>query len=139
MRSQLIGLGLVSAMCSITAFAEPAVQPGETLESLSKARVNTTVNGQPGSLNEMMNSGQYRAISQPGNVGTAMPANRGNYTSGPESMTHMPPADGQPTLNHQNRSNMNMGGMSDMDGTGSMPGTGSMGGGTGGAEGNLGR
>ncbi|PSD39459.1 hypothetical protein, partial [Acinetobacter radioresistens] len=64
MRSKLIGLGFITGMCSITAFAEPPVQPGDTLESLSKVRINTTVNGQPGSLSEMMGNGQYRSSSQ---------------------------------------------------------------------------
>lgn len=64
MRSKLIGLGFITGMCSMTAFAEPPVQPGDTLESLSKVRINTTVNGQPGSLSEMMGNGQYRSSSQ---------------------------------------------------------------------------
>lgn len=44
---------IVAAMFATSAFAEPPIQPGDTLESLSKATVQTTVNGQPGSLEQM--------------------------------------------------------------------------------------
>ncbi|MEL4296805.1 hypothetical protein [Acinetobacter ursingii] len=48
MRTQFIAVAFVTASLSMTAFAEQPVQAGETLESLSKAKVTTTVNGQPG-------------------------------------------------------------------------------------------
>ena len=49
-----LGLSAIAtAMFASSAFAEPPVQPGDTLESLSKATVQTTVNGQPGSLEQM--------------------------------------------------------------------------------------
>ena len=52
------------ALASTTAFAEPAVQPGETLESLSKAKIATTVNGQPGTLKEVLNQEKLTVISE---------------------------------------------------------------------------
>lgn len=45
MHFKLLGLSLVTGMMSATAFAEPAIQPGDTLESLSKVKVSTAVNG----------------------------------------------------------------------------------------------
>ncbi|WP_445114650.1 hypothetical protein [Acinetobacter sp. WZC-1] len=65
MRLQLRGLALMTglSLLSISVFAEPAVQAGETLESLSKAKISTTVNGQPGSLQELVANGQVRIVS----------------------------------------------------------------------------
>lgn len=56
----VMGLSLASA----SAFAEPPVQAGETLESLSKAKVVTTVNGQPGTLQEVLANAQMKVISE---------------------------------------------------------------------------
>ena len=42
----LASLGLIGTVISASAFAEPHIQPGDTLESLSQAKVTTTVNGQ---------------------------------------------------------------------------------------------
>ncbi|WP_338561163.1 hypothetical protein [Acinetobacter sp. KS-LM10] len=64
MRSQLIGLLAGLSVVSMATFAEPPVQAGETLESLSKVKVSTTVNGQPGSLNELISSGQIKPVQQ---------------------------------------------------------------------------
>lgn len=48
------GLTSIAAMLLATsAFAEPPIQEGDTLESLSQVRIETTVNGQPGSLEQM--------------------------------------------------------------------------------------
>ena len=55
--SKIIGIGVITGLCSMAALAEPAVQPGDTLESLSKVKVTTTVNGQPGSISDLVNSG----------------------------------------------------------------------------------
>lgn len=44
---------IVAAMFATSASAEPPIQPGDTLESLSKATVQTTINGQPASLEQM--------------------------------------------------------------------------------------
>ena len=44
----LASLGLIGTVISASAFAEPPIQPGDTLESLSQAKVTTTVNGQLG-------------------------------------------------------------------------------------------
>lgn len=70
MRTQLFNLALLTGLglASVSALAEPAVQAGETLESLSKVKINTTVNGQPGSLNELVSSGQVKLL---GDVNTA--------------------------------------------------------------------
>lgn len=64
MRSHILGLSLFTglAVASMATFAEPPVQAGETLESLSKVKVTTTVNGQPASLNELIASGQIKPI-----------------------------------------------------------------------------
>ena len=74
MRLSLAHLAMVTGLtfASMTAFAEPPVQAGETLESLSKVKVSTTVNGQPGSLNELLASGQIKVL--PGTQSTAAPA-----------------------------------------------------------------
>ena len=71
MRLNILALSLLSGLsfASATTFAEPAVQAGETLESLSQAKVTTTVNGQPGSLDELLSSGQIKLVNQ-GNVTT---------------------------------------------------------------------
>ena len=64
MRTQFLALGLMTGLsfASVSAFAEPPVQAGETLESLSKVKVTTTVNGQPGSLNDLVSSGQVKLL-----------------------------------------------------------------------------
>ncbi|MGE8562109.1 MAG: hypothetical protein ACN6NJ_14385 [Acinetobacter sp.] len=62
MHSKLLGLSLVTGLMSATAFAEPAIQPGDSLESLSKVKVTTTVNGQAGSIQDLVASGQIRIV-----------------------------------------------------------------------------
>lgn len=63
--SKLLGLGIFTSVISAGAFAEPPVQAGETLESLSKAKISTTVNSQQASLESLVNSGQIRLVNQP--------------------------------------------------------------------------
>lgn len=46
MHSRIIGFTVMMGIMSSVAFAEPAIQPGDTLESLSKARIRTNVNTQ---------------------------------------------------------------------------------------------
>ena len=46
MHSRIIGFTAMMGIMSSVAFAEPAIQPGDTLESLSKARITTNVNTQ---------------------------------------------------------------------------------------------
>ncbi|WP_323739825.1 hypothetical protein [Acinetobacter oleivorans] len=46
MHSRIIGLTVMMGIMSSMAFAEPAIQPGDTLESLSKARITTNVSTQ---------------------------------------------------------------------------------------------
>lgn len=60
--SKILGLGLIAGIISVTAFAEPSIQPSETLESLSKAKISTTVNGQPGSIQELVASGKIKIL-----------------------------------------------------------------------------
>ena len=60
--SKALGLGLFTSVMSVAAFAEPPVQPGKTLESLSKAKISTKVNGQEASLESLVNSGQIRLV-----------------------------------------------------------------------------
>src|SRR5690606_29647854 len=62
MHSKLLGLSLVTGLMSATAFAEPAIQPGDSLESLSKVKVTTTVNGQAVSIQDLVASGQIRLV-----------------------------------------------------------------------------
>ena len=78
MHSKLLGLSLVTGLMSTTAFAEPAIQPGDSLESLSKVKVTTTVNGQVGSIQDLVTSGQIRIVDA-GQVATA-PADAGSET-----------------------------------------------------------
>ena len=53
---------LVSSI-SISTFAEPPIQAGDTLESLSKVKISTTINGQTGSLQELIANGQIRIVT----------------------------------------------------------------------------
>lgn len=46
MHSRIIGFTLMMGIMSSMAFAEPAIQPGDTLESLSKVRITTNVSTQ---------------------------------------------------------------------------------------------
>ncbi|MCU4442324.1 hypothetical protein [Acinetobacter pittii] len=46
MHSRIIGFTVMMGIMSSMAFAEPAIQPGDTLESLSKARIITNVSTQ---------------------------------------------------------------------------------------------
>jgi len=46
MHSRIIGFTVIMGMMSSVAFAEPAIQPRDTLESLSKARITTNVTTQ---------------------------------------------------------------------------------------------
>ena len=62
MRFHLCACALVSSI-SISAFAEPPIQAGDTLESLSKVKISTTINGQAGSLQELIANGQIRIVT----------------------------------------------------------------------------
>ncbi|CAI3140974.1 hypothetical protein MWMV2_MWMV2_02138 [Acinetobacter oleivorans] len=46
MHSRIIGFTVMMGIMSSMAFAEPAIQPGDTLESLSKVRITTNVSTQ---------------------------------------------------------------------------------------------
>lgn len=62
MHAKLLGLSMITGLMSATAFAEPAIQAGDSLESLSKVKVSTTVNGQAGSIQDLIASGQIRIL-----------------------------------------------------------------------------
>lgn len=74
---KMIGFGLMTSFISVSALAEPPVQAGETLESLSKVKVSTTVNGQSGSIQELVTSGQIRLVDvqTPQRTDTVTPLN----------------------------------------------------------------
>ena len=94
MRSHIVHLAIVTGLtcASMTAFAEPAVQAGETLESLSKAKVMTTVNGQPGSLNELLASGQIKVLPSPAtSPATAIPAQPADVPAMTDDRAIQPP------------------------------------------------
>ncbi|MDK6142502.1 hypothetical protein [Acinetobacter baumannii] len=102
--SKIIGIGVITGLCSMAALAEPAVQPGDTLESLSKVKVTTTVNGQPGSISDLVNSGQVQQVSAaptsaaptgapiPANVPPAPPAGGEMAAPAPQDPNTPPPA-----------------------------------------------
>ena len=71
----LASLGLIGTVISASAFAEPPIQPGDTLESLSQAKVTTTVNGQSGSIQELVSSGQIKLLDP--NAAPISPAGQG--------------------------------------------------------------
>ena len=55
MHSRVIGFTVIMGIMSSVAFAEPAIQPGDTLESLSKARITTNVSTQTTTPTAQMN------------------------------------------------------------------------------------
>ena len=61
-QAKVLALGFISTVMSAAAMAEPPIQPGDTLESLSQVKVSTTVNGQPGSIEELAANGQIRVV-----------------------------------------------------------------------------
>ncbi|TCB65495.1 hypothetical protein [Acinetobacter sp. ANC 4178] len=63
----VLASGLLLGFSSVSAFAEPAVEAGETLESLSQAKISTTINGQPGSIQDLIQSGQVRLVNTDNN------------------------------------------------------------------------
>ncbi|MGB8484001.1 MAG: hypothetical protein WCD61_10805, partial [Acinetobacter bohemicus] len=62
MHAMLLSFSLIRGLMSATAFSEPAIQAGDSLESLSKVKVSTTVNGQAGSIQDLVTSGQIRIV-----------------------------------------------------------------------------
>lgn len=83
MRNLWISMGFTFGLLGATsAFAEPAVQPGETLESLSQVKISTTVNGQPGSLQDLISSGKFQPVTPE----TTTPSNEQ-----PQPASDMPP------------------------------------------------
>ena len=79
-KAKIIGLGLISGLMSAAAMAEPPIQPGDTLQSLSQVKITTTVNGQQGSIQELVASGQVRiadAAAQQASIALGEPAPAG--------------------------------------------------------------
>lgn len=64
MHSKIMTLAAIVGLSSMTAFAEPVIQAGETLESLSKVQISTTVNGQPGSIQQLVTAGQIKVAAE---------------------------------------------------------------------------
>lgn len=56
---------LLGSLLSPAVFAEPPIQTGDTLESLSQAKIEIRVNDQPTSLQELLDSGQIRLATPP--------------------------------------------------------------------------
>ncbi|MFV5405081.1 hypothetical protein VXQ92_10235 [Acinetobacter sp. 228] len=114
--SKILSLGLFTSVMSVGAFAEPTIQPGETLESLSKAKISTKVNGQEGSLESLVNSGQIRLVDprtvapQPAMPNTPAPmSNDPAMTQAPNSGTVPQPAMVEPGMNEAGvEANMSM-------------------------------
>ena len=105
MYSKLLGLSVVTALMATTAFAEPQVQPGDSLENLSKVKVSTTVNGQAASLQELVASGQIRIVGTPQNAPTTMQSDseaemqaQPNDGAAPPAMDIVRPVNQQATL-----------------------------------------
>ncbi len=79
-KAKIIGLSLISGLMSAAAMAEPPIQPGDTLQSLSQVKITTTVNGQQGSIQELVASGQVRiadAAAQQASIALGEPAPAG--------------------------------------------------------------
>lgn len=92
MKAQLLcSVALITGTLSMTAFAEAPVQAGETLESLSQVKVSTTVNGQPGSIADLVNSGKVQVIAGAQPSAPAMqPAPAPEMAGGAEAPMHAP-------------------------------------------------
>ena len=84
----LMSIGLIGTVVSASAFAEPPIQPGNTLESLSQAKITTTVNGQPGSIQELVNSGQIKLL-EPNVANVPAPVNQATQGT-PNDQAMMP-------------------------------------------------
>ena len=84
----LMSIGLIGTVVSASAFAEPPIQPGNTLESLSQAKITTTVNGQPGSIQELVNSGQIKLL-KPNVANVPAPVNQATQGT-PNDQAMMP-------------------------------------------------
>lgn len=81
MRLNLITSFIGLSILSVAVYAEPPLQAGDTLESLSKVRIQTTINGQPGSIQDLISSGQIQLI----NEASSAPASVGNPITTPPS------------------------------------------------------
>lgn len=87
MHLNILGLSLVTtlAFTSVAALAEPVVQAGETLESLSKTKISTTVNGQPGSINELVANGQIKLLNEQSNASVPAQPSEPNVVEAPQN------------------------------------------------------
>lgn len=95
MRLNLLALSLASSVTLLSgaAFAEPAVQAGETVESLSKAKISTTVNGQPGSINDVLSQKGLKLLNEGSSASaTAQPSATSVSEVSQEQSTQVEPA-----------------------------------------------
>ena len=98
MNFKIAALTLLTGITT-AAFAETPIQATDSIESLSKAKVVTTVNGQPGSLQELLASGKVKVIdvnTAPVDATEAPAASEINETNIEESQPEpvsAPPAD----------------------------------------------
>ncbi len=62
MQLKFIPYFLSLSLFSVAVYAEPPVQAGDTLESLSKVHIQTSVDGQSGSIQDLVDSGQIQIV-----------------------------------------------------------------------------
>lgn len=85
------------SLLSMTIYAEAPIQAGDTLESLSKVRIQTTVNGQPGSIQELVSSGQIQLINEANPVVADPPSTAALPTSPQAQQSSKVPSQTMPT------------------------------------------
>jgi hypothetical protein len=100
--AKVLACGLFIGLVNVTAFAEPAVQAGETLESLSQAKITTSINGQPGSIQELVQSGQVRLVN-PEQI-SAQPSSAAAVEQSPDTSTAASPSQSMPSAPQLNSS-----------------------------------
>ena len=86
MYSKTLMLGLIGSLFSLGAWAEPPVQPGDTLESLSKVKITTSTREQASLPSSSSNQGE---MAQTGNIAEGVPteaAEQAGATNGAEQM-----------------------------------------------------
>lgn len=89
-----IGLSIFN----LSTYAEPPLQQGDTVENLSRVHIQTRVNGQAGSIQDLVNAGKIQLIQTP-NASTLNPANpQQDQSTTPEDAVKTPhPIDGSHT------------------------------------------
>lgn len=97
MRLNFISSFIALSLLSMAIYAEPPVQAGDTLESLSKVRIQTTVNGQPGSIQDLVSSGQIQLINEANPVVANTPSAETRPTSPQAKPSSKVPSKAMPT------------------------------------------